>query len=44
VTRRLTSHGIADFSPAVSLSGVYTAVASYGERGWSSEMEELSTD
>ncbi|KAL9391509.1 hypothetical protein Peur_015429 [Populus x canadensis] len=27
VTRRLTPHGIADFSPAVSLSGVYTAVA-----------------
>ncbi|KAJ6685364.1 DPP6 N-TERMINAL DOMAIN-LIKE PROTEIN [Salix purpurea] len=43
-TRRLTPHGIADFSPAVSPSGVYTAVASYGEKGWSGEVEELSTD
>jgi hypothetical protein len=44
VTQRLTSHGIADFSLAVSPSGVYTVVASYGERGWSGEVEELSTD
>lgn len=44
LTQRLTPHGIADFSPAVSPSGVYTAVASYGERGWSGEVEELSTD
>ena len=32
VTRRLTPHGIVDFSRAVSPSSVYTAVASYGER------------
>ena len=32
VTQRLTPHGIADFSLAVSPSGVYTVVASYGER------------
>ncbi|KAF5749053.1 DPP6 N-terminal domain-like protein [Tripterygium wilfordii] len=43
-TRRLTPFGIADFSPAVSPSGTWTAVASYGERGWSGEVEELSTD
>ncbi|KAJ0247683.1 DPP6 N-terminal domain-like protein [Hirschfeldia incana] len=43
-TRRLTPSGIADFSPAVSPSGNWTAVASYGERGWSGEVEELSTD
>ncbi|WCJ44403.1 hypothetical protein M5689_025071 [Euphorbia peplus] len=44
LTRRLTPTGIADFSPAVSPSGVYTAVASYGESGWEGEVEELSTD
>ncbi|XP_010539663.1 PREDICTED: uncharacterized protein LOC104813673 [Tarenaya hassleriana] len=43
-TRRLTPPGIADFSPAVSPSGNWTAVASYGERGWNGELEELSTD
>ncbi|KFK44274.1 hypothetical protein AALP_AA1G237000 [Arabis alpina] len=44
LTRRLTPSGIADFSPAVSPSGNLTAVASYGERGWTGEVEELSTD
>ncbi|XWS25096.1 hypothetical protein CRYUN_Cryun27aG0041700 [Craigia yunnanensis] len=44
LTRRLTPHGIADFSPAVSPSGVWTAVASYGSKGWDGEVEELSTD
>lgn len=44
MTRRLTPYGIADFSPAVSPSGLRTAVASYGERGWDGEVEELSTD
>ncbi|CAH2033547.1 unnamed protein product [Thlaspi arvense] len=43
-TRRLTPSGVADFSPAVSPSGNWTAVASYGERGWTGEVEELSTD
>ncbi|EEF42113.1 conserved hypothetical protein [Ricinus communis] len=43
-TRRLTPYGVADFSPAVSPSGVYTAVASYGARGWNGEVEVLSTD
>ncbi|KAB2093157.1 hypothetical protein ES319_A02G077700v1 [Gossypium barbadense] len=44
LTRRLTPSGIADFSPAVSPSGVWTAVASYGKEGWGGEVEELSTD
>jgi hypothetical protein len=44
VTQRLTPHGIVDFSPAVSPSGVYTVVTSYGEKGWSGEVEELSID
>ncbi|XP_004249849.1 uncharacterized protein [Solanum lycopersicum] len=44
-TQRLTPKGVADFSPAVSPSGVWTAVASYGgEKGWSGEVEELDTD
>ncbi|KAL0438126.1 UNVERIFIED_CONTAM: hypothetical protein Slati_2295600 [Sesamum latifolium] len=44
VTRRLTPKGVADFSPAVSPSGVWTAVASYGEKGWDGEVQELGTD
>ncbi|GKU87746.1 hypothetical protein SLEP1_g2090 [Rubroshorea leprosula] len=44
LTRRLTPRGVADFSPAVSPSGVWTAVASYGIKGWDGEVEELSTD
>lgn len=44
VTRRLTPYGVADFSPAVSPSGVLTAVASYGKRGWDGEVQELNTD
>lgn len=43
-TRRLTPKGVADFSPAVSPSGWWTAVASFGKKGWSGEVEELRTD
>ncbi|KAL3641280.1 hypothetical protein CASFOL_016248 [Castilleja foliolosa] len=43
-TRRLTPPGVADFSPAVSPSGAWTAVASYGENGWQGEIEDLNTD
>ncbi|KAI3442690.1 uncharacterized protein J3R85_000937, partial [Psidium guajava] len=44
-TRRLTPYGAADYSPAVSPSGFWTAVASYGEgSGWGGEVEELGTD
>nr|XP_043614794.1 tol-Pal system protein TolB [Erigeron canadensis] len=44
LTRRLTPKGVADFSPAVSPSGLWTAVASLGEKGWGGEVEELNTD
>lgn len=44
LTRRLTPYGVADFSPAVSPSGVWTAVASLGHKGWDGEVEELGTD
>ncbi|XP_015885623.3 uncharacterized protein LOC107421019 [Ziziphus jujuba] len=44
VTRRLTPYGVADYSPSVSPSGNWTAVASYGGKGWHGEIEELSTD
>ncbi|KAF3447026.1 hypothetical protein FNV43_RR12206 [Rhamnella rubrinervis] len=44
VTRRLTPYSVADFSPSVSPSGKWTAVASYGASGWEGEVKELSTD
>jgi Tol biopolymer transport system component len=44
LTRRLTPTGVADFSPAVTPSGTWTAVASYGAEGWDGDVEELSTD
>ncbi|XP_075509415.1 uncharacterized protein LOC142545881 [Primulina tabacum] len=43
-TLRLTPKGVADFSPAVSPSGAWTAVASYGEEGWQGDIQELGTD
>ncbi|CAD6207592.1 unnamed protein product [Miscanthus lutarioriparius] len=43
-TRRLTPRGVADFSPAVSPSGDWTAAASPGPRGWDGEVEDLRTD
>ncbi|XP_073152994.1 uncharacterized protein [Henckelia pumila] len=43
-TLRLTPIGVADFSPAVSPSGAWTAVASYGEEGWNGNVQELGTD
>ncbi|PIA47647.1 hypothetical protein AQUCO_01400337v1 [Aquilegia coerulea] len=42
-TRRLTPNGIADFSPSISPSGIWTAVASSGEKGWDGEIEGLNT-
>lgn len=42
-TLRLTPPGTADFSPSVSPSGVWTAVASSAS-GWGGEVEELPTD
>ncbi|XP_076903548.1 uncharacterized protein LOC143558624 [Bidens hawaiensis] len=44
LTQRLTPEGVADYSPAVSPSGLWTAVASSGEKGWGGEVEELDTD
>ncbi|KAF7829807.1 protein tolB [Senna tora] len=43
-TRRLTPSGVADLSPAVSPSGIFTAAASYGGRGWTGEVADLTTD
>ncbi|MQL71119.1 hypothetical protein Taro_003477 [Colocasia esculenta] len=42
-TRRLTPPGVADFSPAVSPSGQWTAVASSSDRGYTGETRELRT-
>lgn len=44
LTRRLTPYGVTDFSPAVSPSGAWTAVASLEGKGWDGEVEELGTD
>ncbi|XP_020583635.1 uncharacterized protein LOC110026822 [Phalaenopsis equestris] len=41
-TIRLTPHGIADYSPAVSPSGQWTALLP--PRGWTGEVQELNTD
>lgn len=42
--RRLTPPGVADFSPAVSPSGDWTAAASPGADGWAGEVQDLRTD
>ncbi|KAK7353217.1 hypothetical protein VNO80_18658 [Phaseolus coccineus] len=44
LTQRLTPYAVADFSPALSPSGLWTAVASYGPAGWAGEVEDLTTD
>ncbi|XP_078148902.1 DPP6 N-terminal domain-like protein [Carex rostrata] len=41
-TKRLTPDDVVDFSPAISPSGYWTAVASLS--AWSREVEELNTD
>ncbi|KAL3725211.1 hypothetical protein ACJRO7_030252 [Eucalyptus globulus] len=41
---RLTPCGSADYSPAVSRSGKFVAVASYGSRPWGGEFHALNTD
>ncbi|XP_021769969.1 uncharacterized protein LOC110734220 [Chenopodium quinoa] len=40
---RLTPHGSADFSPAISLSGNFLAVASYGSKPWGGDFQVLNT-
>lgn len=41
---RLSPYGVADYSPAVSKSGKFVAVASYGSRSWEGDFHELKTD
>ncbi|XP_058086963.1 uncharacterized protein LOC131234023 [Magnolia sinica] len=41
---RLTPHGAVDYSPAISRTGKYVAVASYGSRPWAGDFNELQTD
>ncbi|XP_044491414.1 uncharacterized protein LOC123215407 [Mangifera indica] len=41
---RLTPHGEVDYSPSVSHTGKFIAVASYGSRPWAGEFHELYTD
>ncbi|VAH27536.1 unnamed protein product [Triticum turgidum subsp. durum] len=43
-TVRVTPRGVADMSPAVSVSGELLAVASYGERPWAFDFHELETE
>ncbi|KAL2935031.1 Tol-Pal system protein TolB [Bienertia sinuspersici] len=40
---RLTPNGAAEFSPSISQSGNYLAVASYGTKPWGGEFHELNT-
>ncbi|KAG0586622.1 hypothetical protein KC19_2G104400 [Ceratodon purpureus] len=44
VTKRLTPPGITDYSPALSPSGEWVAVASNEGRGWEREIEALNLD
>lgn len=44
VTRRLTPPGVTDYSPALSPSGEWVAVASNEGRGWEREIEGLNLD
>lgn len=41
---RLTPIGSVDYSPAVSQSGKYIAVASYGSRPWGGEFNDIQSD
>ncbi|KAL5700688.1 hypothetical protein ACHQM5_026105 [Ranunculus cassubicifolius] len=43
-TVRLTPYGAVDFSPAISQSAKFIAVASYGFRPWKGDFNELDTD
>ncbi|XP_042488005.1 uncharacterized protein LOC122068201 [Macadamia integrifolia] len=44
IVLRLTPKGAVDYSPAVSPTGKFIAVASYGFRPWKGELDELDTD
>ncbi|XP_058197821.1 uncharacterized protein LOC131313508 [Rhododendron vialii] len=41
---RLTPSGSVDYSPAISRSGKFIAVASYGARPWAGDFHDLQTD
>ncbi|XWS76706.1 hypothetical protein CRYUN_Cryun01aG0200700 [Craigia yunnanensis] len=41
---RLSPYGVVDYSPAISKSGKFVAVASYGSRSWEGDFHELKTD
>ncbi|KAJ7973126.1 tolB protein-related [Quillaja saponaria] len=41
---RLSPSGTVDYSPAVSMTGKFIAVASYGSRPWGGEFQELFTE
>ncbi|KAJ4727887.1 tolB protein-related [Melia azedarach] len=41
---RLTPYGFVDYSPSISYTGKFIAVASYESRPWSGEFNELYTD
>ncbi|CAM0906972.1 unnamed protein product [Alopecurus aequalis] len=43
-TMRVTPQGVVDMSPAVSASGEFLAVASYGERPWAFDFRVLETE
>ncbi|ERN01963.1 uncharacterized protein LOC18430062 isoform X2 [Amborella trichopoda] len=43
-TTRLNPHGTVDYSPSISQSGKWIAVASYGSKEWEGDFQELSTD
>ncbi|XP_022757752.1 uncharacterized protein LOC111304954 [Durio zibethinus] len=41
---RLSPYGVVDYSPAISKSGKFVAVASYGSHSWKGDFHELKTD
>ncbi|XVF22015.1 hypothetical protein REPUB_Repub12eG0138100 [Reevesia pubescens] len=41
---RLSPYEVVDYSPAISKSGKFVAVASYGSRSWEGDFRELKTD
>lgn len=41
---RLTPKGSVDYSPSISITGKFIAIASYGSRPWSGEFHQLQTD
>ncbi|TXG63227.1 hypothetical protein EZV62_010221 [Acer yangbiense] len=41
---RLTPYGVVDYSPSISRTGKFVAVASYDSRPWAGEFHELNTD